>query len=273
MLQESQIGDGCLHKVWRAKVIYGLEPVFESGNTCIIKARNHVAYGGKGDGSLVDRNLEISMQECKIQNLAREYCKIFAAEARLIENFGPTLEVIPRYLVYRPANAVPYATVEADLTGLYQRYSVLDHTGQVEACTSSDVKQKCCALQHWIFLWTSGNMLLTRIEGVDTKITNVGISVKSTGYQGLSVEGNPKVFEHFVSQHRCIYFCGLLSLRSLKAMDSLLTTPKPKASKSPLLQRKVAANSSSPQAGRRAASSPKLPRKTEQEERKTKNCS
>lgn len=62
MLQESQIGDGCLHKVWRAKVIYGLEPVFESGNTCIIKARNHVAYGGKGDGSLVDRNLEIAMQ-------------------------------------------------------------------------------------------------------------------------------------------------------------------------------------------------------------------
>lgn len=92
-------------------------------------------------------------------------------------------------------------------------------------------------------------------------------------YQGLSVEGNPKVFEHFVSQHRCNYYCGLLSLRSLKAMDSLLSTPKPKASKSPLLQRKVAANSSSPQAGRRAASSPKLPRKTEQEERKTKNCS
>lgn len=99
-----------------------------------------------------------------------------------------------------------------------------------------------------------------------------GACVCCCRYQGLSVEGNPKVFEHFVSQHRCNYFCGLLSLRSLKAMDSL-TTPKPKASKSPLLQRKVAANSSSPQTGRRAASSPKLPRKTEQEERKTKNCS
>lgn len=190
----------------------------------------------------------------------------------MIENFGPALEVTPRYLMYRPANAVPHATVEADLSGTYQRYCVLDHTGQVDTCTGSEAQQKCCALQHWIFLWTSGNLLLTRLEGVDTKITNVGVSVKSTGYQGLSVEGNPKVFEHFVSQHQCNYFCGLLSLRSLKAMDSLLTTPKPKGSKSPLLQRKVAANSSSPQTGRRAASSPKLPRRTVQEERPTKNC-
>lgn len=62
MIQESQIGAGCLHKVWRAKVIYGLEPVFESGNTCIIKARNHIAYGGKGEGCLADRNLEIIKQ-------------------------------------------------------------------------------------------------------------------------------------------------------------------------------------------------------------------
>lgn len=62
MIQQSQIGDGRLHKVWRAKVIYGLEPVFDSGNTCIIKARNHVAYGGKGDGCLGDRSLEIARQ-------------------------------------------------------------------------------------------------------------------------------------------------------------------------------------------------------------------
>lgn len=146
--------------------------------------------------------------------------------------------------------------------------------------------------------------------GVDTKITNVGISVKSTGsvffycvafandtwwklilqdiylffslifknlvlfrvacrHQGLSVEGNPKVFEQFVSQHQCNYFCGLLGLRSLKVMDSLLTPTKPKGSRSPLLQRKMAAGSSSPQTGRKAAGSPRLPRKAEQEGRKT----
>uniref|UniRef100_A0A8C2X330 Alpha-type protein kinase domain-containing protein n=1 Tax=Cyclopterus lumpus TaxID=8103 RepID=A0A8C2X330_CYCLU len=199
--------------------------------------------------------------------MAREYCKIFSAEARVIESFGP---VIPVYLMYRPANTVPYATVEADLPGNYQKYSVLDDSGRIDMRSGSEAEQKCCALQHWIFQWTNGSLLLTRLEGVDTKITNVGISVKSTGHQGLSVEGNPKVFEQFVSQHQCNYFCGLLSLRSLKVMDSLLMPSKPKGSRSPLLQRKMAADSSSPQAGRRAAGSPRLPRKTEQEGRNTK---
>lgn len=122
VMQESHIGDGCSHKVWRAKVIYGLEPVFESGNTCIIKVRNYIPFGGKGESCLTDKNLEIitqveqsfisqyrerlrpfsepiftvlfffTLQECKIQNLAREYCKIFSAEARIIDSFGPSLE-------------------------------------------------------------------------------------------------------------------------------------------------------------------------------------
>lgn len=51
----------------------------------------------------------------------------------------------------------------------------------------------------------------------------------------------------------------------------LLTTTKPKGSKSPLLQRKMAAGSSSPQTGRKAAGSPRLPRKSEQEDKKTPN--
>ncbi|KAM6942698.1 alpha-protein kinase 3-like [Xenentodon cancila] len=265
MITESHIGGGCSHKVWRAKVIYGLEPVFESGNTCMIKVCSLITYGGKEDSRLIDRNLETMKQVCKIQNLAREYCKVFTAEARVIENFGPTLEVVPVYLMYRPANAVPYATVETDLPGAYQKYSVLDHSGRLDMRTGSEVEQKCCTLQHWIFQWTNGNLLLTRLEGVDTKITNVGISVKSTGYQGLPVEGNSKVFEQFVSQHKCNYFCGLLGLRSLKVMDSLMTPTKPKGSKSPLLQRKMAPGSSSPQSIRKAAGSPRLTRKAEQD--------
>ncbi|KAM4593369.1 alpha-protein kinase 3 [Odontesthes bonariensis] len=266
---ESHIGNGCSHKVWRAKVIYGLEPVFESGNTCIIKVRSPITYEGKGESCLIERNLDIMKQKCRIQNLAREYCKIFSAEARVIEGFGPSLEVIPIYLMYKPANAIPYATVETDLTGVYKKYTVLDDSGRLYMTTGSEVELKCCALQHWIFQWTNGNLLFSRLEGVDTKISSVGISVKSTGHQGLSVEGNPKVFEQFVSQHNCNYFCGLLGLRSLKIMESLMTPTKPKGSRSPLLQRKMAAGSSSPQGGRKAAGSPRLPRKAEQDGSKT----
>lgn len=62
MMQESHVGDGCSHKVWRAKVIYGLEPVFESGHTCVIKVPNPISYGGKEDSCLVDQNLETVKQ-------------------------------------------------------------------------------------------------------------------------------------------------------------------------------------------------------------------
>lgn len=235
MIQESQIGAGCLHKVWRAKVIYGLEPVFESGNTCIIKARNHIAYGGKGEGCLADRNLEVIKQvrrlfclsiRCAIpasqwveplftvfigayrsvkfrtwlvntaksspqkRESLRTLAPLLSKYHHKVDSFieacfavdGPLSfavgwfttwqslfhRVVPLYLMYRPANTVPYATVEADLTGVYQRYSVLDHTGRMDTRTGSDVEQKCCALQHWIYLWTSGNMLLTRLEGIHT---------------------------------------------------------------------------------------------------------
>ncbi|XP_061621728.1 alpha-protein kinase 3-like isoform X2 [Phyllopteryx taeniolatus] len=266
MVHKSCISEGCAHKVWRAKVIYGLEPVFESGHTCIIKAQRHIAYGGKEEHCLTDRNLDFVKENCKTQNLARAYCKIFSAETRIIENFGPPLEVIPIYLMYRPANTIPYATVEADLVGVYQKYVVIDHMGRIEMRMASEMELKCCALQHWIFQWTHGNLLITRLEGVDTKITNIGITVKSTGHQGLQMEGKPEVLEGFVSQHQCNYFCGLLGLRSLKLLDSLTAPAKTKGSRSPLLQRKSQApGSCSPQTSRRAANSPRVPRKAEQD--------
>ncbi|XP_051918792.1 uncharacterized protein alpk3b [Hippocampus zosterae] len=272
MVHKSCIGKGCGRKVWRAKVIYGLEPVFESGHTCIIKAQRHIAYGGKEEHGLTDRNLDLVKQDCKIQNLAREYCKIFSAEARVIENFGAPLEVIPVYLMYRPANTIPYATVETDLAGVYQKYVVMDHTGRIEMKTTSEVELKCCALQHWIFQWTNGNLLITRLEGVDTRITNVGITVKYTGHQGLQMEGKPQIFEGFVSQHQCNYFCGLLGLRSLKFLDSLMAPAKPKGSRSPLQQRKSQApGPCSPQACRRATGSPRMLRKAEQDAAKSPN--
>jgi len=67
--------------------------------------------------------------------------------------------------MYRPANTVPYATVEADLPGNYQKYSVLDDSGGLATRSGSEAEQKCCALQHWIFQWTNGSLLLTRLEG------------------------------------------------------------------------------------------------------------
>uniref|UniRef100_A0A667ZB91 Alpha-type protein kinase domain-containing protein n=1 Tax=Myripristis murdjan TaxID=586833 RepID=A0A667ZB91_9TELE len=192
--------------------------------------------------------------------MIREYCKIFAAEARVIENFGFSLEVIPQYLMYRPANSVPYATVEADLDGVFLKYCMMDNKGRLITRTISEVEQKCSTFQHWIHQWTHGNLLVTHLEGVETKLTNVRVVTKSKGYQGLTEYSSPKVFEQFLSHHQCNYYCGLLGLRPLKTMDSLQQPSKIKGSRSPLLNRKLS-SSSSPQLQRKGTSSPQMPRK------------
>ncbi|XP_056138456.1 alpha-protein kinase 3 [Lampris incognitus] len=261
MTMEGNFGEGCAHKVSRMKVIYGLDPVFESGSTCIIKVQSPIAYGTKEGSNLVERNQETTKQECKVQNLIREYCKIFAAEARVIDNFGLSLEVNPQYLMYRPANSVPYAAAEADLNGVFLNYCTMDAKGRLITRTISEVEQKCCAFQHWIHQWTHGNLLVTRLEGVGHKLTNVRAVTKSKGYQGLTDYCSPKVFEQFLAQHQCNYYCGLLGLRPLKPMDSLPQPAKMKGSKSPLLNRKTGMGSSSPQLQRRGTNSPQMTRK------------
>lgn len=73
--------------------------------------------------------------------------------------------VIPVHLMYRPANTIPHATVESDLKGVYLRYCLMDATGRLVMRTGSEAALKCCTLQHWILQWTNGNLLLTRMEG------------------------------------------------------------------------------------------------------------
>ncbi|XP_068458771.1 alpha-protein kinase 3 isoform X2 [Clinocottus analis] len=270
MTETVRIGEGCTHKASRVKVIYGLDPIFDSGSACIIKVQSPIAYGTTPESNLIERNLQITKQECKVQNMIREYCKIFAAEARVIENFGVSLEVIAQYLMYRPANSVPYATVEAYFEGVFLNYCMMDPKGRLITQIVSEMEQKCSTFQHWIHQWTHGNLLVTRLEGVETKITNVRVVTKSKGYQGLTEHGSPEVFEQFSTHHQCNYYCGLLGLRSLKTMDSL-QQPKMKGSRSPLLNRKLGSNSPqlhrkghSPQMSRKANSSPKVTKKNQE---------
>ncbi|KAM8891576.1 alpha-protein kinase 3 isoform 2-T2 [Spinachia spinachia] len=273
MTETVHIGEGFAHKASRVKVIYGLDPIFESGSACIIKVQSPIAYGTTQESNLTERNLQITKLECKVQNMIREYCKIFAAEARVIENFGFSLEVIAQYLMYRPANSVPYATVEAYSEGVFLTYCMIDPNGRLITQNVSEVEQKCCTFQHWIHQWTHGNLLVTRLEGVETKITNVRVVTKSKGYQGLTEQGSPEVFEQFQTHHQCNYYCGLLGLRSLKPTDSLQQPTKIKGSRSPLLSRKLGSNSpklqrkgNSPQVSRKANPSPKVTRRNAETE-------
>ncbi|NXY51379.1 ALPK3 kinase, partial [Ceuthmochares aereus] len=60
--EDVEVGAGFLRKACRARAIYGLEPVFESGHTCIIKVHNFIAFGTKNENSLIEKNYDITIQ-------------------------------------------------------------------------------------------------------------------------------------------------------------------------------------------------------------------
>ncbi|NXX37953.1 ALPK3 kinase, partial [Tricholaema leucomelas] len=260
--QDCALRAGPLRKGCRARAIYGLEPLFESGRTCVIKVHNFIAFGTKNDNSLVEKNYDITIQECKVQNSSREYCKIFAAEARAAPGFGAVPEILPLYLIYRPANNIPYATMEEDLGMPCQQYCATEKDGSLVARGTSEIVLKCCTFQHWVYQWTNGNILVTDMEGVGWKVTNVRIATNLKGYQGLKESCFPSLLEQFVTAHRCNHYCSILGLK-------MLEPAKPKGSRSPSMGRKSAQSSpqlqkkglASPQAMRKAAVSPKAARK------------
>ncbi|NWS75107.1 ALPK3 kinase, partial [Crotophaga sulcirostris] len=260
--EDVEVGAGFLRKACRARAIYGLEPIFESGHTCVIKVRNFIGFGTKNENSLIEKNYDITIQECKIQNSSREYCKIFAAEARAVPDFGAVPEIIPLYLIYRPANNIPYATMEEDLGGPCEQYCITERDGSLVARGTSEIVLKCCAFQHWVYQWTNGNILVTDMEGVGWKMTNVRIATNLKGFQGLKESCSPSLLEQFPAAHQCNHYCSILGLKTLEPA-------KPKGSKSPSVGRKSAQSSpqlqkkglASPQSNRKPAVSPKSSRR------------
>ncbi|XP_032955911.1 alpha-protein kinase 3 isoform X2 [Rhinolophus ferrumequinum] len=238
-----------LRKASQAKVIYGLEPIFESGRTCVIKVSSLLVFGPSSETSLVGRNYDVTIQGCKIQNMSREYCKIFAAEARAAPGFGEVPEIIPLYLIYRPANNIPYATLEEDLGKPLEPYCSREwgRAAAPAAASSSEAMQKCQTFQHWLFLWTNGSFLVTDVAGVGWKMTDVQIATKLRGYQGLKESCLPALLDQFASSHQCNTFCEMLGLKPLKGPEAAHPQAKAKGSKSPSAGRKGPQLSPQPQ--------------------------
>ncbi|XP_036909440.1 alpha-protein kinase 3 isoform X2 [Sturnira hondurensis] len=237
-----------LRKASQAKVIYGLEPIFESGRTCVIKVSSLLVFGPSSETALLGRNYDVTIQGCKIQNMSREYCKIFAAEARAVPGFGEVPEIIPLYLIYRPANTIPYATLEEDLGKPLQPYCSRDWgSATAPAPGRLETVQKCQAFQHWLYLWTNGSFLVTDLAGVDWKMTDVQIATKLRGYQGLKESCFPALLDQFASSHQCSAFCEMLGLQPLKGPEAAHSQAKAKGSKSPSAGRKGSQLSPQPQ--------------------------
>ncbi|XP_010581362.1 PREDICTED: alpha-protein kinase 2 [Haliaeetus leucocephalus] len=214
--EELHFGEGMHRKAFRSRVMQGLVPVFSPGHPCVLKVHNAITYGTKSKDDLVQKNYKLALQECYVQNTAREYAKIYAAEAEPLEGFGEVPEIIPIFLVHRPANNIPYATVEEELVGEFVKYSVRDGKEVNFLRRDSEAGQKCCTFQHWVYEKTNGNLLVTDLQGVGMKLTDVGIATLAKGYKGFKGNCSISFIEQFRALHQCNKYCEMLGLKSLR---------------------------------------------------------
>ncbi|XP_040395879.1 alpha-protein kinase 2 isoform X2 [Cygnus olor] len=201
--EEFHFGEGMHRKAFRSKVMQGLVPVFSPGHPCVLKVHNAITYGTKSKDDLVQKNYKLALQECYVQNTAREYAKIYAAEAEPLEGFGEVPEIIPIFLVHRPANNIPYATVEEELIGEFVKYSVRDGKEINFLRRDSEAGQKCCTFQHWVYEKTNGSLLVTDLQGVGMKLTDVGIATLAKGLTMIKhsrMEGQQSFYRMFLLQ-------------------------------------------------------------------------
>ncbi|XP_010723433.1 alpha-protein kinase 2 [Meleagris gallopavo] len=229
--EEFHFGEGMHRKAFRSKVMQGLVPVFSPGHPCVLKVHNAITYGTKSKDDLVQRNYKLALQECYVQNTAREYAKIYAAEAEPLEGFGEAPEIIPIFLVHRPANNIPYATVEEELIGEFVKYSVKDGKEINFLRRDSEAGQKCCTFQHWVYEKTNGNLLVTDLQGVGMKLTDVGIATLAKGYKGFKGNCSISFIEQFRALHQCNKYCEMLGLKSLRFTHQKQRKPTPMKSK------------------------------------------
>ncbi|KAM8984058.1 alpha-protein kinase 2 isoform 1-T1 [Ara ararauna] len=236
--EELHFGEGMHRKAFRSRVMQGLVPVFSPGHPCVLKVHNAITYGTKSQDDLVEKNYNLALQECYVQNTAREYAKIYAAEAEPLEGFGEVPEIIPIFLVHRPANNIPYATVEEELVGEFVKYSVRDGKEVNFLRRDSEAGQKCCTFQHWVYEKTSGSLLVTDLQGVGMKLTDVGIATLAKGYKGFKGNCSFSFIEQFRALHQCNKYCEMLGLKSLR-------TSHQKQRKATAMKNKTLPNSSS----------------------------
>ncbi|XP_077633728.1 alpha-protein kinase 2 [Crocuta crocuta] len=228
--EELHFGEGVHRKAFRSKVMQGLMPVFQPGHACVLKVHNAVAYGTRNNDELIQRNYKLAAQECYVQNTARHYAKIYAAEAQPLEGFGEVPEIIPIFLIHRPENNIPYATVEEELIGEFVKYSIRDGKEINFLRRESEAGQKCCTFQHWVYQRTSGCLLVTDMQGVGMKLTDVGIATLAKGYKGFKGNCSMTFIDQFKALHQCNKYCKMLGLKSLQ--NNSQKQKKPTVSKS-----------------------------------------
>ncbi|XP_040014014.1 alpha-protein kinase 2 [Xiphias gladius] len=234
--EKVHFGEGMHRRAFRTKLQAGEMPLLLPGHSGVLKVHNAISYGTKNNSELVQKNFTLAVEECQVQNTAREYIKAYTAAAQSVESFGEVPEIIPIYLVHRPSNDIPYATLEEELIGDFVKYSVKDGKEINLLRRDSEAGQKCCAFQHWVYHNTEGNLLVTDMQGVGMRLTDVGIATCKKGYKGFKGNCATSFIDQFKALHQCNTYCEILGLKSLQPKAKKPTSalkPKLQPSASP----------------------------------------
>ncbi|XP_044030575.1 alpha-protein kinase 2 [Siniperca chuatsi] len=227
--EKVHFGEGMHRRAFRTKLHAGQIPLLLPGHSCVLKVHNAISYGTKNNDELVQKNFTLAVEECQVQNTAREYIKAYTTAAQSVEAFGEIPEIIPIYLVHRPSNDIPYATLEEELIGDFVKYSVKDGKEINLMRRDSEAGQKCCAFQHWVYHKTEGNLLVTDMQGVGMRLTDVGIATCKKGYKGFKGNCATSFIDQFKALHQCNTYCEILGLKSLQPKAKKpASAPKPK---------------------------------------------
>ncbi|XP_034564799.1 alpha-protein kinase 2 [Notolabrus celidotus] len=227
--EKAHFGEGMHRRAFRTKMKAGQIPLLLPGYPCVLKVHNSISYGTKNNEELVQKNFSLAVEECQVQNTAREYIKAYTTAAQSSEAFGDIPEIIPIYLVHRPSNDIPYATLEEELIGDFVKYSVKDGKEINLMRRDSEAGQKCCAFQHWVYHNTEGNLLVTDMQGVGMRLTDVGIATCKKGYKGFKGNCATSFIDQFKALHLCNKYCEILGLKSLQPKPKKpAAAPKPK---------------------------------------------
>ncbi|XP_077594086.1 alpha-protein kinase 2 [Stigmatopora nigra] len=163
--EKAHFGEGMHRRAFRTRLRQGWVPLLLAGPSCVLKVHTAVTYGTKNNDDLVQRNFSLAVEECHVQNTAREYIKEYNVATQSVDAFGEVPDIIPIYLVHRPSSDIPYATLEEELIGDFVKYSVKDGKEINLMRRDSEAGRKCCAFQHWVYQRTEGNLLVTDMQG------------------------------------------------------------------------------------------------------------
>ncbi|CAB1426504.1 unnamed protein product [Pleuronectes platessa] len=229
LTEKVHFGEGMHRRAFRTRLRTGQKPLLLPGHSCVLKVHNAISYGIKNNDELIEKNFTLAVEECRVQNTAREYIKAYTAAAQSVEAFGEVPEIIPIYLVHRPSNNIPYATLEEELIGDFVKYSVKDGKEINLMRCDSEAGQKCCAFQHWVYNNTDGNLLVTDMQGVGMRLTDVGIATCKKVYKGFKGNCSTSFIDQFKALHQCNTYCEILGLKSLQPKAKKPAyAPKPK---------------------------------------------